>query len=324
MFTPDGDVLDLPQGATPLDFAYHVHSEVGHRCRGARVNSHIVPLTYALKTADKIEILTGKDPRPSRDWINPHLNYLKTSRAKAKVLHWFKMQNFDKNKEEGRELLEKELKLLGVKSERLHDVVFAFNFKRLDDLLAAIGRGDIKLGQVLNRLTPVESKEEPAISLVKPHLKPTISGSDVCIEGVGNLLTHMARCCQPIPGDQVIGYITLGRGVAVHRQDCPNIIHAGDKQQRRFLQVTWGSSTREQYVVDLLIKAFDRPGLLRDVTSLLSNEKAHVFALHTQTNKQENMSYTTLTVEIDGLNGLSRLLSKLGQIPNVIEARRQV
>lgn len=324
VFTPDGDVLDLPQGATPLDFAYHVHSEVGHRCRGARVNAHIVPLTYALKTADKIEILTGKDPRPSRDWINPHLNYLKTSRAKAKVLHWFKMQNFDKNKEEGRELLEKELKLLGVKAERLHDVVFAFNFKRLDDLLAAIGRGDIKLGQVLNRLTPVESKEEPAISLVKPHLKPTISGSDVCIEGVGNLLTHMARCCQPIPGDQVIGYITLGRGVAVHRQDCPNILHAGDKQQRRFLQVTWGSSTREQYVVDLLIKAFDRPGLLRDVTSLLSNEKAHVFALHTQTNKQENMSYTTLTVEIDGLNGLSRLLSKLGQIPNVIEARRQV
>ena len=323
VFTPDGDILDLPQGVTPLDFAYHVHSEVGHRCRGARVNGRIVPLTYLLQTGDKVEVLTGKNPKPSRDWINPHLNYLKTSRAKAKVLHWFKMQDYDRNKEEGHEILDKELKSLAIKTDRLNDVVHAFNFKRIDDLLAALGRGDIKLGQILSRLSPSETTEAD-YNVIKPSHKREASGSDLCIEGVGNLLTHMARCCQPVPGDQVIGYITLGRGVSVHRQDCSNILHSSDKQRQRFLVVTWGSATREHYVVDLLIKAFDRPGLLRDVTSLLSNEKAHVYALQTETNKQENITYIKLTVEIDGLNGLSRLLSKLGQIPNVLEARRQI
>ncbi len=323
VFTPDGDILDLPQGVTPLDFAYHVHSELGHRCRGSRVNGRIVPLTYALQTGDKVEVLTGKNPKPSRDWINPHLNYLKTSRAKAKVLHWFKMQDYDKNKEEGHEILDKELKSLGIKIDRLNDVVLAFNFKRLDDLLAALGRGDIKLGQILSRLSPTEPTESD-YNVMKPLNKRETSGSDLCIEGVGNLLTHMARCCQPVPGDQVIGYITLGRGVSVHRQDCSNILHASDKQRQRFLVVTWGSATRDHYVVDLLIKSFDRPGLLRDVTSLLSNEKAHVYALQTETNQHENTTYIKLTVEIDGLNGLSRLLNKLSQIPNVLEARRQV
>jgi GTP pyrophosphokinase len=324
VFTPDGDVLDLPRGVTPLDFAYHVHSEVGHRCRGAKVNGHIVPLTYALQTGDKVEVLTGKDAKPSRDWINPHLNYLKTSRAKAKVLHWFKLQDYDKNKAEGHEILDKELKSLGIKSDNLHDVASYFNFKRLDDLFAALGRGDLKLGQILSRLSPVDHVEEEVHNIVRPQTKPPVTGSDLRIEGVGNLLTHMARCCQPVPGDQVVGYITLGRGVSVHRQDCANIIHAGEKQKQRFLQVSWGSVTRENYVVNVLIKAFDRTGLLRDITSVLANEKAHVFSLQTQTNKQENTSFISITVEIDGLNSLSRLLSKLGQIPNVLEARRQI
>ncbi len=324
VFTPDGDVLDLPQGVTPLDFAYHIHSEIGHRCRGAKVNGAIVPLTYALKTADRVEVLTGNDSRPSRDWINPHLNYLKTSRAKAKVLHWFKMQDYDKNKEEGREILDKSLKNLGIKQERLHDVITSFNFKRLDDLLVALGRGDLKLGQILSRLTPSETVETIIQTIVKPQTKPATQGSDLRIEGVGNLLTHMARCCQPLPGEDVIGYITLGRGVSVHRKDCPNIIHASEKQRQRFLQVSWGSSTREHYVVNVCIKAFDRTTLLKDVTSLLANEKAHVFALQTQTNKQDNTAFITLTVEIDGLNSLSRLLNKLEQVPNVLEARRQV
>ncbi|WP_133129679.1 GTP diphosphokinase [Legionella yabuuchiae] len=324
VFTPDGDVLDLPQGSTPLDFAYNVHSEVGHRCRGAKVNGHIVPLTYTLKTSDSVEVLTGKESKPSRDWINPHLNYLKTSRAKAKVLHWFKLQDFDKNKAEGHELLDKELKSLGLKPDRLNEVVAAFNLKSLDDLYAALGRGDIKLGQVISRITPPETEAHNILTILKPHTKPEVSGSDLRIEGVGNLLTHMARCCQPVPGDDVVGYITLGRGVSVHRKDCPNIIHASERQKGRFLEVSWGSATREQYVVDILIKAFDRTGLLRDLTSLLANEKAHVYSLQTQTNKQENISYLSLTVEIDGLSSLSRLLSKIGQIPNVLEARRQV
>lgn len=324
VFTPDGDVLDLPQGVTSLDFAYHVHSEIGHRCRGAKVNGHIVPLTYRLKTGDRIEVLTGKEAKPSRDWISPHLNYLKSSRAKAKVLHWFKMQDFDKNRADGQELLEKELKLLGIKSERLQEVSETLHFKKLDDLMAALGRGDIKTGHILARLTPSESQDASIKDFEKTPLRKDNFGTDLCIQGVGNLLTYMARCCQPVPGDDVIGYITLGRGVSVHRQDCSNIIHSTEKQRRRFLEVHWGSATRDHYVVDVLIKAFDRQGLLRDITALLSHEKAHVLALQTQSNKQENTTHIKLTVEIDGLNGLSRLLTKLLQVPNVLEARRQV
>lgn len=324
VFTPNGDVLDLPHGVTPLDFAYHVHSQIGHRCRGAKVNGAIVPLTYQLKTGDSIEILTGKEVRPSRDWINPHHHFLKTSRAKAKVLHWFKMQDYDKNRADGHDILDKELKNLGIRSDKLHDVVVSFNFKRLDDLFAALGRGDIKLAQILHRLTPAESVEPPVQTIVKSQQLPEVTGDDLSIEGVGNLLTSMARCCKPVPGDDVIGYITLGRGVSIHRKDCSNIVHSSDKQRQRFIQVSWGSTTRDHYVVDILVKAFDRPGLLRDVTSLLSNEKAHVYSLQSHTNKQENVACLILTVEIDGLNTLSRLLAKLQQIPNVFEARRQI
>jgi GTP pyrophosphokinase len=325
VFTPDGDILDLPQGVTPLDFAYHVHSNLGHRCRGAKVNGNIVPLTYQLKTGDRVEVLTGKESKPSRDWVNPHLNYLKTGRAKAKVIHWFKQQDYDENVRSGREILDKELKSLGIKSERLTEVATALHFKKVDDLYANLGRGDIKIGHIISRLAPPETSEQNLQKFVRSHQqKPESSGSDLRIEGVGNLLTFMARCCQPLPGEQVIGYITIGRGVSIHRMDCPNIIHASERQKQRFLQVTWGHITRDNYVVDVLIKAYDRSDLLKDVTSLLSNEKAHVYALQTNTDKQHNMAYITLTVEIDGLSSLSRLLAKLEQIPNVLEARRQV
>lgn len=324
VFTPDGDVLDLPRGVTTLDFAYHVHSEVGHRCRGAKVNGHIVPLTYCLKTGDRVEILTGKEAKPSRDWISPHLNYLKTSRAKAKVLHWFKSQDFDRNKAEGQDILEKELKRLGLKYERLFEVAEALHFKSTDEMLASLGRGDIKLTQIVARITPTEIQETSIKMFEKLPVRKEKFGSDLRVEGVGNLLTYMARCCQPVPGDEIVGYITLGRGVSVHRQDCLNIIHATEKQRRRFLQVHWGNATREQYVVDVTIKAFDRHGLLRDITALLSHEKSHVFSLQTQTDKHENTTMIKLTIEVDGLTGLSRLLSKMMQIPNVLEARRQV
>lgn len=324
VLTPEGDILDLPHGVTALDFAYHLHSEVGHRCRGTKVNGHIVPITYTLKTGDCVEVLTGKEAKPSRDWINPHLNYLKTSRAKAKVLHWFKLQDRDKNREEGHAILDKALKMLGVKIEQLNEVLTFFHMKTMDDLFVAIGRGDIKLAQVLNRLSPIEKNEVSLLKTLRVEKKPEMLNRDLCIEGVGRLLTHMARCCQPLPGDDVLGYVTLGRGVSVHRKDCQNIIHASEKQQQRFLAVTWGQNAREQYPIDVVIKAFDRSTLLRDITSLLSMERAHVFALNTRTDRQENLTYIKLNLEIDGLNQLSRLLSRLEQVPNVIEARRQV
>lgn len=321
VFTPGGDVVELPQGVTPLDFAYHVHSHVGHCCRGAKVNGSIVQLTSELKTGDRVEILTGKDERPSRDWINPHLHYLKTSRAKARVAHWFRMQDFDQHCNLGHELLDKELKSLEIKSERLQELVDVFNFKRLDELYAAVGRGDLKISQVINRLLPTEVTP-PIMRVAKPARES--SHDDLCIEGVGNLLTHMARCCQPLPGDDVLGYITLGRGVSIHRRDCVNVIHASEKQQNRFLQVSWGPKTNENYRVNLLIRAFDRPGLLRDITLVLTNEKANVCSITSELNQEDNVFQTNLTVEVDGLHNLSRLLSRLQQVPNVFEAKRRV
>lgn len=328
VFTPDGDILDLPQGVTPLDFAYQVHSDIGHRCRGAKVNGQIVQLTYLLKTGDKVEILTGKDLRPSRDWINPHLGYLKTPRAKAKVLHWFKMQDYEEHKLAGQEILAKEMKALGIASERLNEILPIFNLKHIDDLRAALGRGDLKVSQVVSRLKPptaILSSESSIEHMIKlPPKRADLTSDDLQVEGIGHLLTHMARCCQPVPGDPILGYVTVGRGVSVHRQDCSNVLHSDEKQHQRFLEVTWGSETSERYAVDLLIRAFDRQGLLRDITSLLANEKAYLFALQTQLHKKENMTHLTLTVEVAGLSDLSRLLGKLEQIPNVLEARRQV
>ncbi len=246
VFTPDGDVLDLPEGVSVLDFAYHVHSDLGHRCRGAKVNNRIVPLTYVLKTGDRVEILTGKEAKPSRDWLNPHLNYLKTSRAKSKVLQWFKSQHYDKNKIDGQMILEKELTALAIKPLRLHEVAQTLHYKSLDDLLAALGRGDVKVSQIINRLS--DDSSVPLAPTTKMAPKHSFSGKDLRIEGVGNLLTHMARCCQPIPGDEVMGYITVGRGVSIHRRDCTTLLHYQDKQWQRFLEVTWGPEQKEHYV----------------------------------------------------------------------------
>ena len=323
VFTPDGDILDLPIGVTVLDFAYHIHSQVGHRCRGAKVNGSIVPLTYTLKTGDKVEILTGKEERPSRDWINPNLNYLKTPRARAKVLHWFKQQNYDKNCAEGHEILDKELKNLGVKIDSVEKILPSLNLKALDDLYAALGRGDIKLGQILARIAPAE-KMADIKKIVKPKRETTGSRDSLILEGIGNLLTHMARCCQPLPGDDVIGYVTIGRGVSIHKQDCKNILHASEKQKNRFLEVCWQQKAHDQYVVDILIRAFDRSTLMRDVTNLLSNERANVYSLNTENDKLENILQIKITMATDGLNSLSRILDKIGQIPNVLETRRVI
>lgn len=327
IFTPGGDVLDLPLGSTPLDFAYRVHSEIGHRCRGAKVDGRIVQLTHVLKTGEQVEVLTGKEARPSRDWLNPHLGYLKSSRAKAKIHHWFKLLNYDKNREEGAAILERELKRLDLKSDKLSEVAKSLNFKKKDDLLAALGRGDVRFAQILQRL-PEAPKEEGRKNTIllknKVESKKTeYATGDVHIEGVGNLLTHIARCCQPVPGDDIIGYITTGRGISIHQKTCANILHANESQQNRLIEVTWGGNVSEGYKVDIIIHAYDRSGLLRDVTQLLTTEKANVYALSTNINKEENTAVIYLTLEVDGLEALSRLLDKLKQIQNITDVKRQ-
>lgn len=326
IFTPKGDVCDLPKGSTPLDFAYHIHSEVGHRCRGAKVNGRIVPLTHALNTGEQVEVLTGKELRPSRDWLNPNLNYLKSSRAKAKIHHWFKQLDYEKHRDMGTVMFDKEIKRLNVPTDKLDSVIGVLNFKRREDLMAAIGRGDVRLSQVINRLMPSKQQlDEKALVNKATSWAPRDEDDkgEIKIQGVGNLLTHIAKCCQPVPGNEIIGYITLGRGISIHRQDCSNILHATEEQQKRLLEVNWGEGTTQSYKVDILVEAYDRHGLLRDITQLLTAEKTDVYSLSTNINKSDSTASIALTVAVNGIDGLARLLDKFKQIPNVSDAKRQ-
>lgn len=278
VFTPTGDIIDLPQGATPLDFAYHVHSEVGHRCKGAKVDGSIVPLTYHLQTGERVEILTQKNPNPSRDWLSPYLGYLKSPRARAKVSHWF---NALEQQQESHK--EKEVK--------------------------------------------TEVKEIPAplssnvVNIKKKSSKK--AKSDLQILGVGHLLTQIARCCKPLPGEDIIGYITQGKGVSIHRKNCRNIIHVSDDSKKRLIEVDWGDKAANIYPVDLYIEAYDRHGLLRDITNYFANEKINMLGILSNTEKYSHEAHIHVTVEITGLESLQKILDRLKSIPNVIGAWRE-
>lgn len=329
VLTPHGEVVDMPQGATPLDFAYYIHTEVGNRCRGARVDGRMVPITYELKSGEQVEILTARQGEPSRDWLNPHLGYLKTSRARAKVRHWFTQQALERNLAEGRAVLEKELRRFSVADLPLEQLAAQFGFDHLDPFLLAIGRGDINTSQIVRALqkqvVPPPAAEEEALPISAPAaVKPSGGDGGIHIRGVGNLLTTMARCCKPAPGDAVVGYITQGRGVTIHRSDCRNILNMAPEKRVRLIEVEWTSRQRQTYPVDIEILAFDRQGLLRDVTSILSNEKINVLSVNTQTNKQDYSVRMQLTLEIANIDELSRVLGRIGQLSNVTEARRRI
>ncbi len=327
VFTPEGHVVDLPPKATPVDFAYKVHTEVGHKCRGAKVNGRIVPLTYLLTTGEQIEILTHPNAHPSRDWLNAESGYIHTARAKAKVVHWFKLQDRDKNIEEGRQLVLREIDRLDLVDEPLHDVALKLNMRSVEDLFGAVGAGDIRIGQIVHQLlkqADASSQKQQELPLLK---RPDSAGlseepDDIIIEGVGNLMTSMAQCCHPVPGDDIRGYVTVGRGVAVHRSDCENLLHLAVVEPRRVLQVNWGQRPGKQYPVEMLIDAYDRTGLLRDVSALLANEKVNVLAVNTLSNQGENTASMNLTVEVDSLERLARIMSKIEQLPNVTRTRR--
>lgn len=324
VLTPAGKIIDLPQGATPIDFAYHIHSDVGHRCRGAEVNGRIVPLNYQLKNGEQVKILTVKHGAPSRDWVSPHLGYTKTARARSKIQAWFKQQNFENNLRDGRRLLDKELGRLNITDANLEKLAQRFNFVRVDDFMAAIGRGEVKLGHVMNFLQEsVAAPVEPGLHLSAPTKQKGGAGQGIQIQGVGDLLTRIAACCKPVPGDPIVGFITRGRGVTIHRQDCPNALSQMEIQRERFVEVDWSGQTRRTYPVDVHIQAFDRSGLLRDITAVVANEDINLIAANTLTNKKSNHADMILTLEIATLDQLSRVLAKIGQLPNVLEARRR-
>ncbi len=330
VFTPNSEIIDLAIGSTPLDFAYHIHTEIGHRCRGAKINGKIVPLTYQLQMGDRVEILTTKASNPSRDWLNPNLGYLHSSRAKAKIMHWFKVQNHDENVHHGKEILDKELKKLHIQQYDHSALLQRFKYANEEEMLAALGAGGIKIGQII---TAIEQQfkeadkvdvEEAILERINQTPSPVhkVSRSSVDIQGIGNLLFHIASCCKPLPGDDIIGFITQGRGVSIHKQDCSNMLAANHEQQKRFIEVNWGEE-KGRYPVDILIHAYDRHGIVRDVTALLSNEKINILGLNTVTDKKEHTASVTLTIEMTDLNNLSRVLDRLNQLTNVISVERK-
>ena len=313
VYTPKGDIKDLPAGSTPLDFAYHVHTDMGHRCIGAKVNRKIVPLTYKLQSGDTVEIMTAKgDKGPSRDWLNPALGYLKTSHAREKVRQWFRKQERSENIQRGRELLEKELRRLGISSSE-EELANLFEKGNVEDFLAAIGSGDISTHQIASRLSVPKEKLVPEVA---PKRKKSPTGIQVM--GVEDMLTHLAPCCNPLPGDKIIGYVTRTKGVSVHRTDCLNIVNIDEKE--RLIRVAWEPKD-QMYTVPVRIETMDRVGLLRDISAVIAEEGVNITAASTSNNSVE-ASIILLTLETKGLGQLSQLLSKLEGVRGVINVTR--
>jgi RelA/SpoT family (p)ppGpp synthetase len=324
VFTPKGDIVDLPAGSTPLDFAYYVHSNVGHRCIGAKISGRIVPFTYQLKTGDQVEILTGREPNPSRDWLNPNLGYLKSSRARSKVQYWFRLQDRDKNYAAGKELLDTELARLNLPMDHPVKVLQRFNVNSAEELLVGIGGGEIKVTQVVNYIQSLHSKTDaPEIDprLISKPMQTQVK-SHVVVQGVGNLMTHMAGCCQPLPGDAIVGYITQGRGIAVHRDDCDQFKTLQEQHPERVVEAAWGDKYASGYEASIRIVAHDRNGLLRDITSILANEKANVLRMSSNSDVARQTATIYMTLELYNLDSLNKLLTKVSQIDDVIEAKR--
>ncbi|HHI92365.1 MAG TPA: GTP diphosphokinase [Gammaproteobacteria bacterium] len=326
VLTPQGRVLDLPKGSTPLDFAYHIHTDVGHGFRGAKVNGKIVPIGYELKNGEQVEILTSKQSKPSRDWLNPHLGYLTGARARAKVRAWFRQQDFANNVADGRDVVEKEFQRLGIAEINFDFLTKQFKRSSTDEFFAAVGCGDITSAQIAGRLSalvlPATQQPGKAPLRARPSTTKSDQSDSVRIMGVGDLVTHVARCCKPVPYDQIVGYITRGRGVTVHRNDCRNLLRLKREEPERLIDVEWSRGSQQTYVVDIYVRAFDRQGLLRDITEVLSNEQLNVTAVNTLTDPKSNFANMTLTLDINDVEQLSQALTKLEQLPNVMEAVR--
>ncbi|MDD3678356.1 MAG: bifunctional (p)ppGpp synthetase/guanosine-3',5'-bis(diphosphate) 3'-pyrophosphohydrolase [Dehalococcoidales bacterium] len=315
VFTPKGEVKDLPKGATPLDFAYRIHTELGHRCIGAKVNNRLVSLNTQLNNGDVVEIITTKrDKGPSRDWMNSHLGYVRTSHALEKIRQWFKRQEREDNIEQGRILLDKELKQLGLKYTDRESIAKYFKYTNVDDFLAAIGYGGINVESIALKLA--SQQEQPRVI---PEIAPLKQvKSEVQVLGVGELLTNLAQCCNPVPGDDIVGYVTRSRGITIHRRDCFNVINEDEKE--RLIEVEWGQ-TEAQYPVSIQVDAWDRVGLVRDVSTVIAEEKVNILSM-TVTEHNDRTTTIILTVETKGLAHLSRILARIGGVRGVLNMNR--
>jgi len=318
-------VVDLEAGATPLDFAYHVHTELGHRCRGAKVNDAIVPLTHPLRTGDQVAIITGKENNPSRDWLNPAAHYLKTSVALQKVRSWFKRQEQQKYLANGQAAWEKLARREGIAKNDIEKALTYFKFKTPQELFIALGSGTLGAVSVLNKIKfPEEAEPKKGVAIPEKPLEKPVSGKrqPLQIEGVGNLLTQLARCCRPIPGDAILGYITKGRGITIHQPDCHNIQFTLKRHPERLCRVNWGEETERTYPVELRIEANDRTGLIRDISNIIAAEHLSLLGLSSRVDKIENRAYIDLIIEIESLNPLKKIIQKLQQVPGIIHVKR--
>jgi GTP pyrophosphokinase len=314
VYTPKGEIKDLPKGATPLDFAYRVHTELGHRCIGAKVNGKLVPLNYQLNNGDVVDIVSSKTAKaPSRDWLNPHLGYIKTSHAAEKIKQWFRRQERAENIERGRELLEKEMRHLGIKPSEREELARLFKYDNLDDFLAAIGYGGVSTHQIAVKLS---AEQPPQAKAVTTPPKPPQSA--IRVLGMGDLVTNLARCCHPVPGDKIIGYVTRSRGVTIHRQDCYNVLHEDEKE--RLVAVGW-EPTDSLYPVRIRVEAWDRVGLVRDITTLIAEEKVNIAGMNS-THHDDHTVSELFDLETTGLVQLSRLLKKIEGVKGVISLSR--
>jgi GTP pyrophosphokinase len=318
VFTPQGDIIDLPSGATPIDFAYYIHTEVGHRCRGAKVNEKWVGLDYPLKTGDRVEIITDKQSSPSRDWLNPALGYVKTSRARSKIRRWFREQDREKNIIQGREVVDRELKHLGMEHISHEKVARLFDSQGVEDFHAAVGFGDINTQQIASKLAELSAEEEQQLLPAEPPALPqSIEG--IQVQGTGGLMTRLAKCCSPLPGEEIVGFVTRGKGVTVHRRDCLNVLR--QKNTGRLIDVSWGAEP-QTVPVAAHIKAYDRTGLLHEIAGVISNEKINMSALNVS--REKNIATLYITLEISDIAQFSRILTKIESLPNVIEAKRHI
>lgn len=327
VFTPKGDVIDLPAGSTPLDFAYYIHSQVGHRCIGAKIDGRIVPFTYHLQNGERVEILTQKEPAPRRDWMNPALGYLNSSRARTKVATYFKKLDRDKHVLAGKELLEAELAKHKLTLADAEKAVGRFNMNHLDDLLAAIGASDIGLHQVVNYLKPTQDEGEQAPEQVLKKVIRKKSGAEkrpdgVHVEGIGNLMMSFARCCQPLPGDPIMGYVTQGRGVSVHQKDCEQLHQLLQQSPQRGIDVHWRGGKQRQYEARIEVQAMDRSGLLHEITTVMANEKVNVGDVNSKLDPRSTQVTLTLTLYVRDNHELQRVLSRIRQLTDVLQVQR--
>ena len=328
VFTPKGDVIDLPQGATPLDFAYYIHSNVGHRCIGAKVNGRIVPFTYLLQSGDQIEVLTGKEPNPSRDWMHPGLGYVHSSRARATIHSYFKKQDRDKNLAAGKELLERELQRAHLPAKVPAEAFEKFNLQSVDDLYTAVGAGDVRVMQVINFIHHLQEpvQAEPEIS-PKVKTRKTAAGSGkkdaVVVQGVGHLMSQLANCCKPVPGEPILGYITQGRGVSVHKESCDQLQHLLSQHPERQIEVNWSEELKVGFETGIDIFCHDRTGLLRDITTVLANENVPLLGVNSLSDKNRQTALITISIEVQDLDTVSKVLTRLRQLKGVTDAKRK-